>query len=514
MRSTLKALFSLLLAAPLAAQTINPNQIRPSTSSNQVLTTVTANQPPVWAAGGGGGTYGAIPVMVWAGTQQVNSQLFAAHLFPSQVAPVTIPPGCTGSDLRSIGQTAGSPVAATNAIVFTYKDLTTATTLCSFSVAISGTVATVSGSGGTINSGDIAGWVGPATADPTFAYFSGAIGATAQGTGGGGGGGAVSSVSNSDGTLTVTPTTGAVVVSLALGNANTWTIGQAFHSGLNLSGTTAPLLLNGLAGTSGQVVTSTGPGSSPVWGLGSGGAVSLTSPGGTMTLTPNPITGTGTMDIALGHANAWTANQSFSGVTFTSITGVNPNCLQVNASGVAAGSGFPCQQGTISGQGNGVIPKATGATAITAQSALSDNGTTVSSTEPVAINDGTGNAGAFNSTAGTDPGGTSGIAKYLSDATNGYAEAHEGTGSLTRICTVLNGQCASLTGVLTTTASTSDNVTITGMTSSGHCSLTATDALAATNTATTYISAKTTNQITVTHTASSGLTYDILCTVN
>lgn len=39
----------------------------------------------------------------------------------------------------------------------------------------------------------------------------------------GGGAGAVSSVSNSDGTLTISPTTGAVVASLALSHANTWT---------------------------------------------------------------------------------------------------------------------------------------------------------------------------------------------------------------------------------------------------------------------------------------------------
>jgi hypothetical protein len=44
----------------------------------------------------------------------------------------------------------------------------------------------------------------------------------------GGGGGAVSSVSNSDGTLTISPTTGAVVGSLALGHANTWTATQTF----------------------------------------------------------------------------------------------------------------------------------------------------------------------------------------------------------------------------------------------------------------------------------------------
>jgi len=43
----------------------------------------------------------------------------------------------------------------------------------------------------------------------------------------GGGGGAVSSVSNADGTLTISPTTGAVIASINLSNANTWLIGQA-----------------------------------------------------------------------------------------------------------------------------------------------------------------------------------------------------------------------------------------------------------------------------------------------
>ena len=46
--------------------------------------------------------------------------------------------------------------------------------------------------------------------------------------GAGGSGGAVASVSNSDGTLTISPTAGAVVASLALGHANTWTATQTF----------------------------------------------------------------------------------------------------------------------------------------------------------------------------------------------------------------------------------------------------------------------------------------------
>jgi hypothetical protein len=46
----------------------------------------------------------------------------------------------------------------------------------------------------------------------------------------GSGGGSVNSVSNSDGTLTISPTTGSVVASLNLANANTWTAAQTFNA--------------------------------------------------------------------------------------------------------------------------------------------------------------------------------------------------------------------------------------------------------------------------------------------
>jgi hypothetical protein len=51
----------------------------------------------------------------------------------------------------------------------------------------------------------------------------------------GGGGGAVSSVSNSDGSLTISPTTGAVVGSLNTANANTWSAAQTFSSTVDVS---------------------------------------------------------------------------------------------------------------------------------------------------------------------------------------------------------------------------------------------------------------------------------------
>lgn len=67
---------------------------------------------------------------------------------------------------------------------------------------------------------------------------------------------------------------------------------------------------------------------------------------------------------------------------------------------------------------------------------------------------------------------------------------------------------------LTTTAATSDNVTITGMTASGHCILQPTNASADTLLTGTFVSAKAANQITVTHAATAGATFDILCTPN
>ena len=61
-----------------------------------------------------------------------------------------------------------------------------------------------------------------------------------------GGGGAVASVSNSDGTLTITPTTGAVVGSLALGHANSWTGQQTFIA--PILGTPASAVLTNATG--------------------------------------------------------------------------------------------------------------------------------------------------------------------------------------------------------------------------------------------------------------------------
>jgi len=69
----------------------------------------------------------------------------------------------------------------------------------------------------------------------------------------------------------------------------------------------------------------------------------------------------------------------------------------------------------------------------------------------------------------------------------------------------------SVAASLTTTAAASDTVPITGFAAKGHCSLSATNASAAKNLQTTYVSSKAKDQITIAHPAIAGMTYDILC---
>jgi hypothetical protein len=71
-----------------------------------------------------------------------------------------------------------------------------------------------------------------------------------------------------------------------------------------------------------------------------------------------------------------------------------------------------------------------------------------------------------------------------------------------------------VSATLTTTGATSDNVAVQGATSSSHCQLTPGNASAATNIATTFISANAANQVTVTHTATASMVYFVSCSVN
>ena len=184
------------------------------------------------------------------------------------------------------------------------------------------------------------------------------IGTSAQGT-------SVASVTNSDGTLTVSPTTGNVVGSLALGHANTWTgtqtlpatnaQGSALANSINNATTT---LINGskisgnipgnaanVTGTvpvsnggtglttipahsvligegtnamsavapsnAGYVLTSNGPSSDPFWQVVNPGVTSVSDVGSDGSLTITPTTGNVVASIDFNHANTWLATQTF-----------------------------------------------------------------------------------------------------------------------------------------------------------------------------------------------------------
>lgn len=156
--------------------------------------------------------------------------------------------------------------------------------------------------------------------------------------------GTVSSVANSDSSLVVFPTSGAVIASLNLNHANTWTATQSFpvasipfaslvgtditSVGTVTAGTwnaTTIAIANGGTGqttavnainailplqtsNSGKFLTTNGSVAS--WGTvaGSGTVISVAT---NSTLTGGTITTSGTLALNLANANTWTAGQSF-----------------------------------------------------------------------------------------------------------------------------------------------------------------------------------------------------------
>lgn len=144
----------------------------------------------------------------------------------------------------------------------------------------------------------------------------------------------VTSVSNSDGTLTISPTTGAVVASLALGHANTWSGAQSFNSGkLVLNGSTSgSTTLNASATASGTLTlpaatdtvavlgtaqtfstTQTFSGTLNVSGTFESGGNAMTFPGSAATLLSTNVSQT----LSVGHLFTAYSAGTFSSGTFT-----------------------------------------------------------------------------------------------------------------------------------------------------------------------------------------------------
>ena len=152
------------------------------------------------------------------------------------------------------------------------------------------------------------------------------------------GSGSVSSVANSDSTLTVSPTTGAVVASLNTAHANTWTGKQTttptstaagFNVGAyagNPSGAAnGDLWYNSLT----NALMADINGTNTALGSGGGGAVSSVS-NSDSTLTISPTTGSVVASLNTAHANTWTGKQT---TTPTSTTpGLNVGAYAGNPS--------------------------------------------------------------------------------------------------------------------------------------------------------------------------------------
>ena len=172
---------------------------------------------------------------------------------------------------------------------------------------------------------------------------------------------AVSSVSNSDSTLTISPTTGAVVASLNLGNANTWTGVQTLDS---------PVFVTPALGTpaSGTLTHATGlPISTGVSGLGTGVATALgnnigssgapvvfggalgTPSSGTLTNATGLPISTGVSGLGTGIASALADNVGSAGapVVFNGALGTPSSGTLTHATGLPVSTG-------ISGLGTGV----------------------------------------------------------------------------------------------------------------------------------------------------------------
>jgi hypothetical protein len=117
------------------------------------------------------------------------------------------------------------------------------------------------------------------------------------------------------------------------------------------------------------------------------------------------------------------------------------------------------------------------------------------------------NATILNLAEGACSDGVSGNSVLCSDSTAHVLKASYNNGPFLALSQVIPVS-------FTTTAMTSEVVTVTGMTSSGHCTVTPTSSAAAGGIASVFLDTYTTNAVTIHHTATSGWTFNLLCTPN
>lgn len=249
----------------------------------------------------------------------------------------------------------------------------------------------------------------------------------------------VTSVSNSDGTITVSPSTGLVVLSLALAHANTWTALQTFGTEISIGGVTP----SGATGT-GNIVFGTSPSFvTPALGTPASGVITN-------------LTGTCTSCTATNSTNAAvTANASNSTFYFTFVSGDTSGNYGLNvtttpsfnpSTGTATFNNLTVT-GTCSGcgSGSGISGGAAGqvaifgtAATITSGIALGTSGSdipqlssglllnsVVNWASPSAIGTGTPAAGTFTSVSLPGDGTHAGIMSLAGNTTNPTIPANQ-----------------------------------------------------------------------------------------
>lgn len=289
--------------------------------------------------------------------------------------------------------------------------------------------------------------------------------------------------------------------------SGTVTGGSFSGPGTGLTGTAAGLAIGGNAATSTNL--STNGTANQIWAMDGGGTVqgwrnasaasgvsSFNTRVGAVTLTAADVNGVGaisnntTGSAAQLQGSTWAIPAPIGSTTPAAVTGTT---VAATSQFSGPGTGLTGTAGSLNIGGNA-------ATATNANQLLSKTWAipaALGSTTPAAV---TGTVVTATSQF-TGPGtGLTGTAAALSIG-----------GNAATATTATNGV---LVGSFTTTASVTDTVTITGVTASSHVALTATNAAACAMIAATYVSSKSANTLVITHTASSGATFDIIATAN
>lgn len=115
--------------------------------------------------------------------------------------------------------------------------------------------------------------------------------------------------------------------------------------------------------------------------------------------------------------------------------------------------------------------------------------------------------------AGNSGGGGTPILTGSALIDSGTTLAYSGTSMTINAAPVMTGLGqGDLKATLTTTAAASDIVPITGVSATSNCTFSAANASAATNIATSFVSAVAANQVTLSHAATASMIYNIQCT--